>query len=82
MDRIWIILGQRFHSVNRLAYYIHHSALDLFSRGHGDGASRRDYFHSTLQSIGIIHGYTTNRVFTNVLLSFDYQLRSILAFDA
>ena len=72
---------QSLHSVDGFANHVHYSAFDLGSYRHCDRLSGRYDLHSTLQSVGAVHGYRTYRVFTDVLLHLHYQCTAIVPFD-
>ncbi len=80
MDWISTVHIQSFHSIYRLSYHVHHASLYLLSRRHANGASRRNYLKPTLQTVGIVHGNTTNGIFTDMLLNFYYQFTAIRTF--
>ena len=69
------------HAVDRLAYHIHHSTLDLLACRHKDCISRRNDFQSSLQSIGIVHCDASHGVFSDVLLHFNDELLSVRTFQ-
>ena len=79
VDGVRALHVQLIHAINRLADDIHHTALNLLACRHGDGASRRYHFQSSLQTIGVVHGHTAHGVFTDVLLHFDDKLLAIRA---
>ena len=59
---------QLFHAVNRASDDVHHTSLDLVSGRHCDWMSCRYDFKTALQAFRVVHGYTPNSVFTDVLL--------------
>lgn len=67
------------HTVNGVAYYIHQTAFDLVAYRHCDRAAQGVYFHSSLQTIGAVHGYRTDGVFTDVLLHFHNQAFAVVS---
>ena len=68
MDGISTCTVQLLHAVDRVAHYVHQAAFDLCTYRHGDGASQRMHFHTSLQAVRTVHSNSTHRVFTNVLL--------------
>ncbi len=80
MDGVTALHVERLHAVDGLSDDIHHATLDLFAGRHGDGTSRRDNLQATLQAVGVVHGHTTYRVFTDVLLHLDDQVGTVRAF--
>ena len=80
VDRISAFHVQFFHTINRLSDDIHHTALDLLSGRHQNWVACRDNFQSTLQAVGVVHGYATNCVLTDMLLHLDDQVTSVWAF--
>ena len=63
-------LVERLKAVDAVARHVHHAPLDLLTSGHRNRRTETCHFKATLQSVGIIHGYTANCVFANVLLHF------------
>ena len=81
MDGVSTFLVQLLHAVYGIAYYIHQAAFDLVTHRHGDRVSGRNYFHTSSQSVGTVHGYGAHGVLTDVLLNFDYEGTAIIALD-
>jgi len=80
VNRICPFAVEVFHTVDRVTDYIHQSSFNLFANRHCDRASGRMHLHTSLKSVGAIHCYGTNRIFTDVLLNFYNQYFAVWPF--
>ena len=81
VDGVSTLHIKSLHAVDRLSDDVHHSALDLIAGRHCDRASCRQHLQVALQSVGIVHGHTTHRVFADMLLHLDDEFTSVRAIN-
>jgi len=68
------IFRQCSQSIDRIPGNIQQSAKGDLPFGHPDRTACRDHFHSAPDSIGRVHGNAPDRVLSDMLLTFNYQL--------
>ena len=81
VDRVCTFHIQCLHTVDRLAYNVQHTTLNLVASGHDDRTTRWYYLKVTLQTIRIVHGHTTYSILSDVLLYLDNQILPISSFN-
>ena len=67
--------------VDSLSDYVEQTAFDLFARRNGNRMSKVFNSNTALQTVGTLHRYTSDGVFTDVLFHFEYQGRTVRAVD-
>ena len=77
MNGICALHIQWFHTINGLSDDVHHTALDLFAGRHHDRRACLLCLESTLQSVGVVHGYAAHGVLTDMLLHLDNEFATV-----